>query len=85
MTLVERKLADGTLKHGDQKIMAWAMGNAKVEPRGNAKLLTKQASGRGKIDPLMSMLNASQLLGENPEAPTSITDSINSWSFSEAI
>lgn len=85
MTIVERKLADGTLRHGGQKIMQWAMGNAKVEPRGNAKLITKQASGRGKIDPVMSMLNAAQLLGENPKPAASISDSIAAWDFKEAI
>jgi hypothetical protein len=30
----------------------WAVGNARVEPNGNAILVTKQASGSTKIDPL---------------------------------
>ena len=41
----ERKLADGTLIHGGTGLMAWAVGNAKVEPKGNAIVITKQASG----------------------------------------
>ncbi len=44
----ERKLAEGVLVHGDQPLMA-CVGNARVEPKGNAILITKQASGRGKL------------------------------------
>lgn len=64
----ERKLAEGILIHGGQPLMAWCVGNARVEPKGNAILITKQASGKGKIDPLMAMFNAVSLMALNPEA-----------------
>ncbi len=63
----ERKLADGTLRHGGSGLMAWAVGNAKVEPRGNAIAITKQASGSAKIDPLMAAFNAVALMAMNPK------------------
>ena len=64
----ERKLAEGVLKHQGSPMMAWCVGNAKVEPKGNAILITKQASGTAKIDPLMALFNAVSLLSLNPEA-----------------
>jgi len=64
----ERKVAEKTLIHGGQPLMAWCVGNARVEPRGNAISITKQASGTGKIDPLMATFNAVALMAMNPEA-----------------
>jgi phage terminase large subunit-like protein len=62
----ERRLAAGTLLHGGMRLMAWCVGNAKVEPRGNAIIITKQASGTAKIDPLMALINAVSLMSMNP-------------------
>lgn len=64
----ERKLAEGVLKHQGSPMMAWCVSNARVEPKGNAILITKQASGTGKIDPLMALFNAVSLMSLNPEA-----------------
>jgi len=63
---VERKLAEGTFWHGGRPMMAWCVGNAKVEQRANGILITKQASGTAKIDPLMALLNAAHLMSLNP-------------------
>lgn len=66
----ERKLAEGVFVHCAQPMMAWCVGNAKVVPSGNAIIITKQASGTGKIDPLMAMFNAIELMSLNPEPMT---------------
>jgi phage terminase large subunit-like protein len=62
----ERKLANKTLVHGGRPMMAWCVGNAKVVQVGNAVSITKQASGTAKIDPLMGLFNAVQLMALNP-------------------
>ena len=62
----ERKLAEGELHHGGSPMMAWCVSNARIEPRANSVLITKQASGVAKIDPLMALLNAVELMSRCP-------------------
>lgn len=70
----ERELAAGRIVHGGQPLMTWSVGNAKVEPRGNAIVITKQTSGSAKIDPLMAGFNAVHLMSMNPAASRSFWD-----------
>jgi len=62
----ERKLAEGAMIHAKQPLMNWCVSNAKVVTSSNATLITKQASGVGKIDPLMALFDAVSLMALNP-------------------
>lgn len=65
----ERMLAKpGGLVPDSSGLGRWCVGNARVEMKGNAIVITKQASGSAKIDPLMAMFNAIHLMTMNPEA-----------------
>jgi phage terminase large subunit-like protein len=46
--------------------MSWAAANARVELKGNGSIITKQASGSAKINPLMAGFDAVALMLTNP-------------------
>jgi phage terminase large subunit-like protein len=63
----ERKLVNGTLKHSGSKLMAWCVGNLKIEPTATAIRATKQSAGDAKIDVAMALFDAVTLMMRNPE------------------
>jgi len=65
---VERKLVDGSFKHGGQALMTWCAGNARIVPTPTGMRIARDDSGYGKIDPLMALFNASALMALNPGA-----------------
>lgn len=65
---LEMKLSDGTVSHAGFDLMSWCVGNAKVERRGNAIMITKQVSGVAKIDPVIATGEAAILMSWNPAA-----------------
>lgn len=65
---VERKIADGSFKHGGQPLMVWCVGNAVTVATPTAQRIARDESGLGKIDPLMALFDAAALMVLNPEA-----------------
>lgn len=66
---VERKLADGSFRHGGRPMMAWCAGNAIVQATATGMRIARDMSGYGKIDPLMGVLDAAELMAMNPPPP----------------
>lgn len=65
---VERKLVDGSFKHGGQALMTWCAGNARIVPTPTGMRIARDDSGYGKIDCLMALFNAAALMALNPMA-----------------
>jgi phage terminase large subunit-like protein len=63
---VERKLADGSFRHGGSRMMAWCAGNARVVPTPTAMRIARDEAGLGKIDPLMATFDAAELMSTSP-------------------
>lgn len=64
----ERKLTNGTMRHSGSGLMAWCVGNLKIEPTATAIRATKQNAGDAKIDPVMALFDAVTVMVRNPEA-----------------
>lgn len=60
--MAEQKLGEGRLFHGGQPLLAWSIANAKAELRGNAVYITKQAAGVAKIDPVIALFCAVNIM-----------------------
>ncbi len=65
----ERKLVNGTLWHDGSALMAWCVGNLKIEATATTIRATKANAGDAKIDPAMAMFDAVTVMIRNPEAP----------------
>lgn len=65
---IERKLADGSFRHGAQVLLEWCVGNLIIVPTPTAMRVGRDEAGFGKVDPLMALFNAAHLMALNPEA-----------------
>jgi phage terminase large subunit-like protein len=65
---VPLRLESGSLVHGGQPILAWAVGNAKQRLKGSNYVVEKELAGSAKIDPLIALFNAAMRMRENPQA-----------------
>jgi phage terminase large subunit-like protein len=69
---IERKLADGSFRHGVQELLSWCVGNLIIVPTATAMRVGRDEAGFGKIDPLMAIFNAAHLMSLNPESTGSV-------------
>jgi phage terminase large subunit-like protein len=73
---IERKLADGSFRHGSQELLDWCVGNLIIVPTATAMRVGRDEAGFGKIDPLMALFNAAHLMALNPEGGKSVFDQL---------
>ncbi|MFN3575530.1 MAG: terminase large subunit domain-containing protein [Tabrizicola sp.] len=65
---VPLRLEAGSLLHGNQRLLNWAVGNAKQRLKGSNYVIEKELAGAAKIDPLIALFNAAMRMRENPTA-----------------
>lgn len=64
---IERKLADGSFRHGAQELLGWCVGNLVIVPTATAMRVGRDEAGFGKVDPVMALFNAAHLMCLNPQ------------------
>lgn len=65
---MELKLKARQVAHGGRPLLNWIVGNAKATRVGSMVVIEKVQQGVAKIDPLIAILNAAELMGRNPVA-----------------
>ena len=77
ITAFETVVLQGTLKHGGNPLLRWAVSNAAIDtdPAGNRKLSKQRA--RGRIDPLVASVVAVGLATSEPAAEELFFDVID--------
>jgi phage terminase large subunit-like protein len=68
---IERKLADGSFRHGNQPLLNWCVGNLRIVPTPTAMRVGRDEAGFGKVDPAMALFNAGHLMSLNPQPAAS--------------
>lgn len=74
---MEFKLKSKAAVHGGQRMMNWVLGNAKAQQVGSMVVIEKVAAGKAKIDPLIAIFNAAELMGRNPVASSALAFEYN--------
>ena len=62
----ERRLASGTMRHHGARMMNWCVANLKIEATATALRATKANAGDAKIDPIMAVFDAVDIMITNP-------------------